>query len=686
MEFPEYKDDYYFDRELLLKECLPALNIYKDKIPDYQDFFKGKAVSMLGFPTEDKVKMRKFILMNGGKAYHKRLDNPDIVVFGDTFCYYDMLNIYKHQQSGDKVVVISYETIFDNLEPAWHARIESFDKDEENKKKARKEEMSKNICDAVFLDKLNWVKEDSLSISDDIFYICGKLFIRNGNSKHSEMNQGELYKDIQARFGHVSKKNKNAVTCIIMGEEVAYSSLANFNANVKFVKYSDYIQWLYKIKIVNPEFLEFKKKYASSLDGRLRPYQQEAKDKLFSLWTEEKSIMLQMPTGAGKTILFSSVINDIIKIPESKILIIVHRTELIEQIAAHLSKYKIEHGVIASKNARNLNHRVQIASIQTLTHKNNEQITETFIPNFIIVDEAHHTLAKTYDRLWKLYPKSWKLGVTATPCRLNCATFETHFEKLIESLPVKELIKQGYLSDYIYYTDNPDSNLSKAIRKIKGKSATGDYKIADLLTNLNVEEHIKRLIACYTKYANGLKGIVYCISIEHAHNICAAYQSIGVIAKYIGSKTPKTEREKLVEDFKNGNIKVLVNVDIFSEGFDCPDVGFIQMARPTWSLSKYMQQVGRGLRVSPDKKKTIILDNAGMFTRFGLPTEDRDWWGMFHGFDVRNTYTNNIVLNNKYLRQKFANTSDMMITVKGNSVFDRLKGLAQNFMIKLSFK
>ena len=150
-------------------------------------------------------------------------------------------------------------------------------------------------------------------------------------------------------------------------------------------------------------------------------------------------------------------------------------------------------------------------------------------PNAIIVDEAHHTLANTYNRLWKLYPNSWKLGVTATPCRLNCATFGHHFDRIVESLSVKELIKEGYLSDYTFYTENPDSDLSKAIESIKGKSSTGDYRIEDLLHNLNVESHIQKLILCYTKYAEGLKGIVYAISIEHAHNICEAYKTIGVL-------------------------------------------------------------------------------------------------------------------------------------------------------------
>lgn len=183
------------------------------------------------------------------------------------------------------------------------------------------------------------------------------------------------------------------------------------------------------------------------------------------------------------------------------------------------------------------------------------------------------------------------------------------------------------------------------------------------MQNLNVERHVKKLVLSYSTYANGLKGIVYCISIEHAHNICEAYKNIGVVAEYIDSKTPKTEREQIVQDFKDGKIQVLVNVDIFSEGFDCPDVEFIQMARPTWSLSKYMQQVGRGLRTSPGKDKTIILDNAGMYARFGLPSDARLWNATFAGVDFRDHYIGSVGSKNCYLRLKYEKSSQLMLLV-----------------------
>lgn len=659
MDFPEYRDQYFFDREVLLKECLPALHVYENVVDDYYEFFKGKIVSMLGFPTEDKVWLRKFILLNGGKAYHKRLDKPDIVIFGHNFWYFDMLNIYEHQQQGENIIVINYATIMDNIDPIWEVRIKEYDKEEEEKKNANE----KKYCDEAYLSSLNWVKSSSISLYDDVFLICGKLY----DYDICPISHEQVYEKIKAKFGQVIKKNKQAVTCVVMGTKVMTSTLSGLDENVKYIDYHEFIPWLDRVRPAYPDLKEFGKKYFSCQDARLRPYQQDVKDKIFTLWKSEKNVMLQMPTGAGKTILFSSVINDIIKVPDSKILIIAHRKELLEQISSHLSKYNIEHGIISSNRKRCLEKRVQVASIQTLTHKNNEEITKSFVPNFIVIDEAHHTLAKTYDQLWKLYPLSWKLGVTATPCRINGAPFTNHFSELISSLSVKELIEKGFLSDYTFYTENPDSDLFKAILSIKKKSSTGDYRINDLLQNLNVERHVKKLVLSYSTYANGLKGIVYCISIEHAHNICEAYKNIGVVAEYIDSKTPKTEREQIVQDFKDGKIQVLVNVDIFSEGFDCPDVEFIQMARPTWSLSKYMQQVGRGLRTSPGKDKTIILDNAGMYARFGLPSDTRLWNATFAGVDFRDHYIGSVGSKNCYLRLKYENSSQLMLLVYNDS-------------------
>jgi len=153
---------------------------------------------------------------------------------------------------------------------------------------------------------------------------------------------------------------------------------------------------------------------------------------------------------------------------------------------------------------------------------------------------------------------------------------------------------------------------------------------------LNRETSIGRLYESVERYARGKKGIVYAVSIAHARRIAACYSSHGLEAVAIDSRTPASERRELVEDFRRGKVKVLVNVDIFSEGFDCPDVEFVQLARPTLSLAKYLQQVGRGLRRSADKASCMLIDNVGLYRIFGLPARNHDWAAMFEGRMIGN--------------------------------------------------
>ena len=148
---------------------------------------------------------------------------------------------------------------------------------------------------------------------------------------------------------------------------------------------------------------------------------------------------------------------------------------------------------------------------------------------------------------------------------------------------------------------------------------------------LNRRPSIERLYESVRQYAHGKKGIVYAVSISHARNIAEYYNNKGVNAVAIDSKTPAKLRKQMVEDFRQGKIQVLVNVDVFSEGFDCPDVEFVQMARPTLSLAKYLQQVGRGLRKTDGKETCMLIDNVGLYRLFGLPTAYRDWQAMFEG-------------------------------------------------------
>lgn len=349
----------------------------------------------------------------------------------------------------------------------------------------------------------------------------------------------------------------------------------------------------------------------------LRPHQIDAKAKIFDAWNKYDSVMLQMPTGTGKTYLFTSLINDLLynytKLhKEINILVVAHRTELLDQISATLSRFGIPHGFIQGKREQHLWKRVQVGSIMSLlTEKNINNVNRGRF-DYIIVDEAHHSLADTYIKLFNLFPEAKKLGVTATPWRLNHESFLSLYQNLITSPQISWFINCGLLSDFDYVSIKPNSEVQRLVDNSE-VSMTGDFSNVDLDNTFNNQRIRSKLYESYEKFAKGRQGIIYAINKRHAAKIAELYNTHGVNAVAIDCDTPKDVRQDLIASFKEGEIKVLVNVDIFTEGFDCPSVSFIQLARPTKSLALYIQQVGRGLRVLPDKGKTIIIDNVGLY-------------------------------------------------------------------------
>lgn len=369
----------------------------------------------------------------------------------------------------------------------------------------------------------------------------------------------------------------------------------------------------------------------------LRPHQIEAKAKIFEAWTKYDSVMLQMPTGTGKTYLFTSLINDIINTYKFahkyiKILIVAHRTELLDQISSTLNKFGIAHGFIQGTREQYLWKRVQVGSIMSLlTDKNYYNVCRQKF-DYIIVDEAHHSLADTYIRLFGLFPNAKKLGVTATPWRLNHESFLSLYQYLIVSPQISWFINNNLLSDFDYVSIKQDSEVQRLVDKSEVVN-TGEFSNVDLDNTFNNQRIRSKLYESYLQFANGRKGIIYAINKRHAAKIAELYSSHGVKAMAIDCDTPRDVRQEMISAFKSGEISVLVNVDIFTEGFDCPDVNFIQLARPTRSLSLYLQQVGRGLRIVEGKGKTIILDNVGLYNYFGLPDANRKWQYHFVGHE-----------------------------------------------------
>lgn len=369
----------------------------------------------------------------------------------------------------------------------------------------------------------------------------------------------------------------------------------------------------------------------------LRKHQIEAKHKIYEAWNLYDSVMLQMPTGTGKTYLFSSIVNDLLSSYKEKhkdihILIVAHRAELLEQISATLSRFKIPHGFIQGMREQHLWKRVQVGCIMSLLTEKNYYNTCRLSFDYIIIDEAHHSLADTYVDLFKLFPAAKKQGVTATPWRLNHESFMKLYQTLITSPQISWFIDRHLLTNFDYVSIKPNSEIQRLV-DCSAISSTGDFANTDLDNTFNNQRIRSKLYESYKRFANGRKGIIYAINKVHAAQIAELYNSHGINAVAIDCDTSKEERQTLIEQFKEGCIKVLVNVEIFTEGFDCPDVSFIQLARPTRSLALYLQQVGRGLRIVEGKERTIIIDNVGLYNYFGLPDANRKWQYHFKGLD-----------------------------------------------------
>ena len=352
----------------------------------------------------------------------------------------------------------------------------------------------------------------------------------------------------------------------------------------------------------------------------LRPYQLDICRRVREAWRVHGSVLVQMPTGTGKTRVLASLVDEGTGVEDEKqcVWIVAHRRELVEQIEE----------TVARCGMAKYDGRVMVMSIQWLSRHWGDVEGE---PGLIVIDEAHHALAETYRELWARYPDAKKLGMTATPCRMDRRGFTALFDVLIASDGIADFILQGWLSAFDYVSIRADGDDQRLIDSLRKRGADGDYQVKEMDAVLNRRPGIGRLYESVRQYAAGKKGIVYAVSIGHARNIAAYYNDRGVNSVAIDSRTPSKVRKRLVDGFRQGKIRVLVNVDVFSEGFDCPDVEFVQLARPTLSLSKYLQQVGRGLRKTAGKESCVLIDNVGLYRLFGLPTAERDWQAMFEG-------------------------------------------------------
>ena len=346
---------------------------------------------------------------------------------------------------------------------------------------------------------------------------------------------------------------------------------------------------------------------------QLRDYQNLAISNVRKSYkAKHRSVLLTLPTGAGKTVIFSEI-TKLAKIKGANVLILVHRKELIDQAGDKLSKADVKYGVIAAGHKESKNN-VQVASVQTLINRLNNP--EQF--DLIIIDEAHHSVANSWRKIFNFYKKALKLGVTATPMRMTGAGLGEIFDNLIVGSTIPELVEKKYLADHEVYAPPNKLNLDK-IRTIRG-----DFSKKEVEDELEKVDIVGDAVENYRKLGRNKPAIAFCISVKHGQFVTNKFKQAGYKAELITGSMKSDDRKTLVNNFKNGKIQILVSIDVVSEGFDVEGCYCAILLRPTQSEALYIQQVGRVLRPEPNKV-AIVLDHVGNTKRHGFVDDIREY-------------------------------------------------------------
>jgi superfamily II DNA or RNA helicase len=348
----------------------------------------------------------------------------------------------------------------------------------------------------------------------------------------------------------------------------------------------------------------------------LRPYQTELIDRTHQSWKSgNRSVMLQLPTGGGKTIVFSHLVRAFTA-NGRKVLILAHREELITQAADKIATIAgIQPAIVKAGYKPDYSRSIQVASVQSLTRRLAK------CPDFdlIVVDEAHHSTANSYRSILEYFPHALILGVTATPIRLDGTGFRGLFNDLICGVTVGELIEMGSLSPYKYYA--PERSMSLA----GVKKRSGDFRQEQIESANPAESVAADCLKAYRDYLQDRQAVVFAVSVAHSIEIACSFSANGIPAAHLDGTSDPDTRSSTMAAFREGRIKILTNCALFDEGLDIPRLDGVLIARPTASLGRYLQMVGRALRPAAGKERAIIVDLAGNWQRHRLPDDDRVW-------------------------------------------------------------
>ncbi|MDE6087922.1 MAG: DEAD/DEAH box helicase [Oscillospiraceae bacterium] len=333
----------------------------------------------------------------------------------------------------------------------------------------------------------------------------------------------------------------------------------------------------------------------------LRNYQEDLIRKTQKSWrTGHKAPCIVLPCGGGKSVVVAEISKRTTR-NKRQVLFLVHRKELCEQILRTFSWWGVDMSLC------------DVMMVQTASRR----LERLHPPNLIITDENHHSKASTYRKIYEKFPKAYRVGVTATPVRLDGSGLMDVNDDLITGVSAKWLIQNQHLAPYTYYA--PDFIDLSGIKVNRGEY---DTKSAEMV--MDKPKIHGNIIKYYQKFARNQKAVCYCVSVRHSMKMAEIFKENGIPAAHVDGETPKDQRSQIIDDFRKGKIKILCNVDLISEGFDVPDCGCVIMLRPTKSLTLYIQQSMRCMRYRLNKK-AVILDHVGNYARFGMPDDDREW-------------------------------------------------------------
>lgn len=346
----------------------------------------------------------------------------------------------------------------------------------------------------------------------------------------------------------------------------------------------------------------------------LRPYQNQlANDIRGAFGSGANRPLAVSPTGSGKTVLFSYITSQVLK-RGSRVIIVAHRREILDQISATLKRVGVPHGFIQAGKSASIQ-PAMVASIQILARR----LDTIPAPDLVIIDEAHHSVSKSYVQMFAAWPTAKFIGVTATPERLDGKGLGAMFDRMVMGPSVQWLIDNGFLAQPVYYAPREVVDLSQV------HTVAGDFDRSEAEEIVDTPRITGDAVTHYVRFCNRQRAVAFCISVAHAQHVADTFNSCGIPSASIDGTLDPEVRKQRVEDLTAGKILVLTSCELISEGFDLPAVNAAILLRPTHSLSMHLQQVGRALRPYPGKTNAIILDHVGNCLRHGLAEQERDW-------------------------------------------------------------